>query len=117
MTATGTPRLPYELDARADEEHHRHADEAADRADERDRAGAAVGRVLLGQPQRVEREVRAAEAEEEDAARRTTSARRAQVEHVAEGDDDADAHEREVDRHRLAAGRDARPGTAPPGSR
>src|ERR1044071_1321372 len=52
-------------DPGAKDEHHRHADEPPGRADEGDRAAAAVGRVLLRQPQRVEGEVGAAEPEDE----------------------------------------------------
>ena len=70
----GHAETAVSLNCGADEKHHGDADEAADGADEGDGAGAAVGRVLLGQPQRVEREVRAADAEEENQTKNVASA-------------------------------------------
>src|SRR5262245_56595269 len=52
--------------ARADEERDARAHESADRRRECERSRAAIGRVLFRQPQRIHREVGAADAEEEE---------------------------------------------------
>ena len=52
-------------DGRADEKRGTRGDESSRGGGEREGRGAALGGILFGQPQRVDREVRAAESEDD----------------------------------------------------
>src|SRR5438876_4797724 len=78
-------------DASADQKHHRTPDESAGRADKRNSAGTAFRRVLLGYPQRIHCEVRAADTEKEYQHEEPRQRVRRHIKHVPECDGHADA--------------------------
>ena len=82
--------------ARADQKRYPGAGEAAHRCRERKCARAAISGVLFGQPQRVHREVGAADAEEEQARQEVPERVHRQIEDVAEPDRDRREHQREI---------------------
>src|SRR5579864_8773157 len=70
---------------------------------EREGAYAALGAVLLWNPQRVHREIRAAHAQEEKARHEPAERGFRQVEHVAERQRNEDEHQREEEREGVLA--------------
>src|SRR5882724_5170466 len=90
-------------DSRADEKGYPSSDESPCRSCKRERARAALGPILFGQPQRVHREVRAAYSEEEQADHEPEKRWLAQIKHVAEPEGDEYCHQREVNPKRRSA--------------
>src|SRR5262249_209207 len=87
------------LDAGADEKRDASAGESSDRRGERESARAAIGGVLLWQPQGVHREIAAADAEHKEHEHERRQRMR-QIEHVAEAKRDRHEHDREVNAER-----------------
>ena len=90
-------------DAGAHQERDAGGQEAAERGGEGEGAAAALGAVLFRQPERVDGEIGAADAEEEEAGHEPRQGVAAEIEDVAEAERDADEHQDEEEGERAAA--------------
>src|SRR5258708_5173328 len=90
-------------DSVADQESNAGSSEAGERGRESEGTGAALGGILLGQPERVDGEVRAAQTQEEQTNEKPWQRSRAEIEDLSEGERDEHHHQRKEESERAAA--------------
>src|SRR6185437_1223225 len=90
-------------DSRADKKCDAGSGETRGRSREGERAGAAFGRILFRQPERVHREVCAAESQEKKTHKKPRKRVRVQIEHMAESEKNKNKHASEKQNHGSAA--------------
>ena len=90
-------------DSRADQKCESGREETAEVGDEGEGAGAAFGSVLFGQPERIDDEIRAAEAEQHGADQEPRDGVLLHVKDVGEGQPDGEHHHHIENRQRGAA--------------